>query len=289
MGKIPLTNAELIKALLIQGYGTADSKDNKQFELASEWDFIEYSLQNDDFWYFINKDKNEKATRIEFIFELIANQYIKDKQDFASTLNKSIDRYYEFYIINHYLQNDSRTPEEKNEETIQQKLWSEVKNYFRILNEWYEDREFFHKIGFLVIYSKKSMLDFIAEYTKENSTKTEFRKFLDDQIKEIFKNISIGELNYEDGESVRKVLLIFNINTILENKESNIRFQFDRYKGQDWDIEHICSQTDKYPKKKEEKDAWIKDILAIHTPDKNKEEIFKSFSMKFKMTSRDKM
>jgi uncharacterized protein with ParB-like and HNH nuclease domain len=84
MGKIPLTNAELIKALLIQGYGNNDNKDikdNKQFELASEWDFIEYSLQNDDFWYFINKDKNEKATRIEFIFELIAEKYFNENQE----------------------------------------------------------------------------------------------------------------------------------------------------------------------------------------------------------------
>lgn len=134
MGKIPLTNAELIKALLIQGYKDNDNKNNKQFELASEWDFIEYSLQNDDFWYFINKEKNEKATRIEFIFELIAEQYIKDKEDLKKSLNKSIDRYYEFHIINHYLKNDTK-------DEVQ--LWNEVKKYFRILNEWYEDREFF--------------------------------------------------------------------------------------------------------------------------------------------------
>lgn len=277
MGKIPLTNAELIKALLIQGDGITENKDNKQFELASEWDFIEYSLQNDDFWYFINKDKNEKATRIEFIFELIANQYIKDKQDFASTLNKSIDRYYEFHIINHYLQNDT----EIKDKTVHQKLWSEVKNYFRILNEWYEDREFFHKIGFLVVYSKKSMLDFIAEYTKENFTKTNFRGFLDNQVKEIFKNIIIEELNYEDGESVRKVLLMFNINTILENKESNMRFQFDRYKKQKWDIEHIRSQADKYPEKRE-KEAWIQDILKISEIQKTEKEVLKMEEKDFK-------
>ena len=86
MGKIPLTNAELIKALLIQGYSSKDeeilNKKNKQFELASEWDFIEYSLQNDDFWYFINKEKNEKSTRIEFIFGLIAKNYLKNKSEF---------------------------------------------------------------------------------------------------------------------------------------------------------------------------------------------------------------
>lgn len=263
MGKIPLTNAELIKALIIQLYGNENK--NKQFELASEWDLIEYALQNDEFWYFINKDKNEKATRIEFIFELIAAQYIKDTKGLAGSVNKSVDKYYEFHIINHYLQHNLSTLNEKNQETRYQKFWSEVKNYFRILNEWYEDREFFHKIGFLVIYSQKTTLDFIVQYMKLSSTKTDFRDFLDKQIKEIFKEIIIEELNYEDGESVRKVLLMFNILTILENKKSNMRFQFDRYKKQKWDIEHIRSQTDKYPKTKEEKETWIDDILKIDT------------------------
>lgn len=275
MGKIPLTNAELIKALLIQGYSNDKDKESKRFELASEWDLIEYSLQNDDFWYFINKEKNEKATRIEFIFELIAENYLKSNNDFKQTLNKSIDRYYEFHVINHYLQNDSRTREEKSKETIHQKLWSEVKNYFRILNEWHEDREFFHKIGFLVIYSKKTILDFINQYTEENSTKTEFRKVLDSQIKEEFSKshqskkevedlnvlIDIESLSYDrDKKTIRKVLLMFNLYTILENKKSNMRFQFDRYKKQDWDIEHIRSKTDKYPIKEQEKKDWLEDI-----------------------------
>ncbi len=285
MGKIPLTNAELIKALLIQGYGNNDNKNNKQFELASEWDFIEYSLQNDDFWYFINKEKNEKATRIEFIFELIAKNYLKVvEENFAKEIekHKSIDRYYEFHIINHYLQNDTRDEDEKKKETIYEKLWKEVKNYFRILNEWYEDREFFHKIGFLIIYSKKTMFDLIDEYTKENSTKKEFRDFLDDQIKEIFKNIEIEDLNYEkDGESIRKVLLMFNINTIIENRESNLRFQFDRYKKQNWDIEHIRSQADKYPKSDKEKEEWVDDILKLPNIEKTKDIILKMDKKEF--------
>jgi len=283
MGKIPLTNAELIKALLIQGCG--NENENKQFELASEWDFIEYSLQNDDFWYFINKDKNEKATKIEFIFELIANQYLKDKQDFASTLNKSIDKYYEFHIINHYLHNDSRIAEEKSIETIDQKLWSEVKNYFRILNEWYEDREFFHKIGFLIIYGKVdkkalSILDLIKAYNK-TSTKTLFIRFLDELIMKIFEDIDIESLKYGDDNNIRKVLLWFNISTIIENNKSNLRFQFDRFKKQSWDIEHIRSQTDKYPEKRE-KEAWIRDILNISEIQKTEEEILKMEENDFK-------
>lgn len=118
----------------------------------------------------------KKATRIEFIFELISKKYSEDnKEKFPELIDldksKSIDRYYEFHIINHYLKEENQTPK------IYEKLWSEVKNYFRILNEWYEDREFFHKIGFLIIYSKKTMLDFIAEYIKDNSTKKNLEIF----------------------------------------------------------------------------------------------------------------
>ncbi|MCT7472983.1 DUF262 domain-containing protein [Aliarcobacter cryaerophilus] len=280
MGKIPLTNAELIKALLIQGYGINGNKNNKQFELASEWDFIEYSLQNDDFWYFINKDKNEKATRIEFIFELIAENYIKDKNDLSKSLNKSIDRYYEFHIINYYLQNDTRDEKEKKETIIYEKLWSEVKNYFRILNEWYEDKEFFHKIGFLAIYSEEIILNFIYSYIEKSKTKQDFRIFLDEQIKSVFKNkkefIDIESLSYGvDDNNIRKVLLWFNISTIIKNEKSNLRFQFDRYKKQNWDIEHIRSQADKYPNKKEEKEAWIDDILKLPNIKKTKDIILK--------------
>ena len=283
MGKIPLTNAELIKALLIQGYKDNDNKNNKQFELASEWDFIEYSLQNDDFWYFINKEKNEKATRIEFIFELISKKYFEDnKEKFPELIDldklKSIDRYYEFHIINHYLKEENQTPK------IYEKLWSEVKNYFRILNEWYEDREFFHKIGFLIIYSKKTMLDFIAEYIKDNSTKKEFRDFLDTEIKKLFENIDIEALSYGSNDNdIRKVLLWFNIATIIKNEKSNLRFQFDRYKKQNWDIEHIRSQAkSKYPREKEEKEAWLKDILNLPAFEKTEDDILEMNKSDFK-------
>ena len=287
MGKIPLTNAELIKALLIQGYENNDNKNNKQFELASEWDFIEYSLQNNDFWYFINKEKNEKATRIEFIFELISKKYSDDnKEKFPELIDldksKSIDRYYEFHIINHYLQNDSRIIEEKSEETIHKKLWSEVKNYFRILNEWYEDREFFHKIGFLAIYSKKTMLDFIDEYIKKDSTKKEFIDFLDTEIKKLFENIDIEALSYGSNDNdIRKILLWFNISTIIQNEETNLRFQFDRYKKQNWDIEHIRSQADKYPKSDKEKEEWVDDILKLPNIEKTKDIILKMDKKEF--------
>ena len=78
VGKIPLTDAELIKALLLQSdkYHPDDLKFNKMklFEIATEWDTIEYTLQEEAFWYFLSNEENLKPTHIEFIFDAIANK-----------------------------------------------------------------------------------------------------------------------------------------------------------------------------------------------------------------------
>lgn len=56
---IPLTNAELIKALFLNRSNFHIANDNhlklRQQEIASEWDNIEYTLQNDEFWLFYMK------------------------------------------------------------------------------------------------------------------------------------------------------------------------------------------------------------------------------------------
>ena len=87
MGKIPLTNAELVKALFLrQENFYTDQKINdanvcrlRQLEMATEWDNIEYSLWKQEFWYFLTNGGNNPDNRIEFIFDLIANKSNSDK------------------------------------------------------------------------------------------------------------------------------------------------------------------------------------------------------------------
>ena len=50
IGKIGLTNAELIKALFLNNVGDDESE---SLRIASEWDSIEHALQDDSFWSFI--------------------------------------------------------------------------------------------------------------------------------------------------------------------------------------------------------------------------------------------
>lgn len=71
----------------------------KQFEMASQWDLIEQTLQDDEFWAFLSPHKGtNKHTRIELIFDLLAEES-KEKQQlnnktflyFANQLKKCIE------------------------------------------------------------------------------------------------------------------------------------------------------------------------------------------------------
>jgi uncharacterized protein with ParB-like and HNH nuclease domain len=59
IGKIPLTNSELIKALFLNSSNFSKNEKTRlrQLEISTEWDQIEQSLQNDKFWYFITQKK----------------------------------------------------------------------------------------------------------------------------------------------------------------------------------------------------------------------------------------
>jgi hypothetical protein len=57
---------------------------------------------------------------------------------------------------------------------------------------------------------------------------------------------------------VRSLLLLFNLATLIENQKSNIRFQFDSFKTERWDIEHIRAVSDDRPERDNEQKAWLR-------------------------------
>ena len=73
VGKIPLTNDELIRALFLR-LSNADQTEAQalQFQIAHEWDQLEKALQSDAFWYFLSNESGKTQNRIGFLFELIA-------------------------------------------------------------------------------------------------------------------------------------------------------------------------------------------------------------------------
>jgi len=241
IGKIPLTNAELIKALFLNSsnFEKGDSKKmkQKQFEIATEWDNIEHALQNDRLWYFINKNKTA-TNRIEFIFDLMNNQ--KDANDEYST----------FRFFSQKFRNKTQEIIEKN--------WAEVKQHYQRFNEWFHERDLYHKIGYLLCVDADK-IENLCEKSR-NLTKKEFRKYLDDTIKENLKNVSLDDLQYGD-EKVKNVLLLYNIITMLNSEKDHSYFPFEIYKNENWDIEHITSVKDTIPDKNRKQ--WLEDAISF--------------------------
>lgn len=241
IGKIPLTNSELIKALFLNSsnFEGGDSKrlKQKQFEIATEWDNIEHSMQNDKLWYFITGNK-VATNRIEFIFDLMNDE--KDEDDKYST----------FRFFNKRFQNKTQKIIEKN--------WADVKQYFQRFAEWYAERDLYHKIGYLLCTSEADIQSLYIESSK--LTKGEFKIYLDTLIKDHLKNENLSDLQYGD-KNLGKILLLYNILTMLNCEKDNSYFPFDIYKNEKWDIEHITSVKDTIPEKNREE--WLQDAIAF--------------------------
>ena len=250
-GKIPLTNAELIKALFLNSsnFPKADSEKLrlKQLEIASEWDRIEYALQDDSFWYFINKNENTLATRIEFIFNLMSDK-------------PSDDKYSTFHFFNEKFKTKSEKEINDN--------WQEIKKYFQTLEEWYNDRELYHKIGYLIAIGT-NIKNILKE--KKEKSKTKFSYWIDQEIESKFKNVNLEEVEY-NGKYVREILLLHNIQTMLNNENETNRFPFDRYKKEFWDVEHIHAIATEVNVKIENQIDWLKNNF-IKTDNHHNEEL----------------
>ena len=251
-GKIPLTNAELIKALFLNSSNfenvDAEKLRLKQLEIASEWDRIEYALQDDSFWYFINKSENNLATRIEFIFNLMSDRKEKD------------DDYFTFRYFSQKFRIKSENEINDN--------WQKIKTYFQTLEEWFNDRELYHKIGYLITVGKDIKL---IIQQKPDKTKTEFRNWLDNQISVAIKSKkTIEELEYgADNSQLRKILLLHNIVATLKSEDVSLRFPFEKYKDKrygGWSLEHIHAQNSEDITKLEEFKEWLKALKKNELP-----------------------
>lgn len=278
IGKIPLTNAELIKALFLNRSNFHISNDNhlklRQQEIASEWDNIEYTLQNDEFWLFLHEDCYNRPTRIDFIFDLICEQKVLG--EFG---NIGTDEYKTFRYFYEYFKSKSSNIEN---------CWRIVKSYSQTFNEWFNDVELYHYIGYLIHQGEK-MDELCKKWNNENS-KEDFIIQLKDIIKNKIRKCNDLNKQYEiDGgpakTTCKPLLLLHNIQTIvnqnnqLKSKEEYklpvfYKFPFHLFKKENWDVEHIDSNTTNGLEKEKDQKEWLKySVLGTKLSDGLKERI----------------
>lgn len=249
VGKIPLTNGELIRALFLKR-DKGGSPGPLQLRIATEWDALEKTLQDGDFWSFVSNDTGRRGSRIDFLFDLVAQQ---------DGMPSSTDDYASFH---HFSQKLTRKDADLEGE------WLTIKRAFMFLEEWFADRRLYHLVGYLIWAGKNvNALRALAA----GNTKQQFKTNLKATISEYaFGTTALSQLTREwiadrldaleypfDSERIRRVLLLFNLATLLGNEQSNMRFQFESFKKANWDIEHVRSVAPDRPGTPRGKIEWL--------------------------------
>lgn len=238
IGRIPLTNAELVKALFLSRNNGIDNR--KQLEIATEWDIIEKELHHDSLWYFItNQNPGNYSTRIELIFDLMA-----DKQE---------DEREKFYTFFHFVDRIKKSG-------VKSDIWKDILRYYQRLKEWYENIDLYHKIGFLVASESNKLKELINN--SKDIPKSTFQNSLDSLIAESInfrkEYLDLTYDNKTDYGLIEKLLLLFNVETIRQKSDETMRFPFDKHKQEDWSLEHIHAQQSEGLNRREQWVEWLR-------------------------------
>lgn len=312
IGKISLTNAELIKAALLNKSNYTNLHEDiirtKQIQIATKWDEIEYALQDDEFWLFLNDKNSKELTRIDFIFKILFENDCFDlkseltEEDYEDQIGN--DRYSVYRYFAKKIEMVSVSP---SFEDYFDKIWEEVTALYDTLREWYNDPLLYHYIGY-IIWSleddKKGPKDRRKEINKwykswrlESSDKKAFLQKIKNEIRDNIIGKSSAELkklHYEKNKSlIRKVLLLHNVQTVISQHEIQddkyklstfYKFPFHLFKKEVWNVEHIDSATTNDLSKTKDQKSWIRAAIADGKLKYDDERIKRFLSLKDKET-----
>lgn len=275
-GKIPLTDAELTKALFLQ----SDKYDAQLLPyvspkldlIASEWYAYEQQLSVPKFWHFISPyDAQSTPPSIRLLLELAARD--RDLQSATSYKDTTVlwdsKKYTHpcYTLFSDYLQGYS------GEERLKKvgEIWECIYTIFGRISEWYEDQELYHHIGYLMCTESSSSkrLALLRKLLKQAKTCTapEFKASLRREIGKKIEAIRLNELSYEERPAdIHRVLLLHNIHQHIFTSEQ-IRFPFDLYTKEKWSLEHIYAQQSEPLRNREEQIGFIEEHIATFRQD----------------------
>ena len=271
-GKIPLTDAELTKALFLQ----SDKYDAQLLPyvspkldlIASEWYAYEQQLSVPKFWHFISPyDAQSTPPSIRLLLELAARD-LQSATSYKDTIVLWDSKKYThpcYTIFSDYLQGYS------GEERLKKigEIWERIYTIFGLISEWYEDQELYHYVGYLMCTEPSKRITLLRKLLKQAKTCTapEFKASLRREIGKKIEAIRLNELSYEERPAdILRVLLLHNIHQHIFTSEQ-IRFPFDLYTKEKWSLEHIYAQQSEPLRNREEQIGFIEEHIATFRED----------------------
>lgn len=268
--KIALTNSELIKALLLKKGNFDGDTMLIQKSIAVEWNRIENTFNDNAFWGFLRPIEDTRSTRMDFLFDVIKSKNLLSYQPNEGMGN---DQYTTFrYFYSYFKDMD-------NKELAFSKIWENVDMLYNIFVHWYNEIELYHYIGFLIVHDPDCMSELLGVWLKANMTIDGFKDDLKARINRIIERSGCNNLSKQykyndepntDKKACRPVLLLFNIQRIIilnrnmtDKAETQIfnKFPFYLFKLENWNVEHIASNTDNDLSDSYSQKEWLKTFL----------------------------
>ncbi|WP_164483663.1 MULTISPECIES: DUF262 domain-containing protein [unclassified Nocardioides] len=268
-GRIPLTDAELVKALLLSRSREMDGTD-RALSVAAEWDAIERDLRDPELWAFLTARSDEEATHISLLLDTIADQISdrirasdglkplrgRDRPSFHTfeTLRRAVVEAGELkgVLCDHEVKDGEGAAH----------LWDHVVDLHSLVAGWFEERETFHKIGYLTA----CRLPFeIVLGLAESATRSQFIDRLDTMIAagsgvglrmtaQDLRSLAYGE----DDARIKRALLLMNVEAVRKITGSTERFSFHTYAARTWSLEHIHAQNSDGLNTAEQWTTWLR-------------------------------
>lgn len=262
VGRIPLTDAELIKAALLSA--VRSNSNDRAHEIAAQWDGIERDLHQAEIWALVAglaaSDGDEKyPTRIGLVLDTLADEQ-------APPPPGKRPRYYTFDTLRGGIEQDFSV------------FWKKVVTLHAQILGWVEQPKIYNKMGFLV--ASRYAFGELAQASK-GKKKSEFEAFLVECIKKHLnvKDSELEEFNYEEKKrgypKLLQLLLLMNVET---TTQSGLAFPFSRHMEQHWSLEHIHAQNAAILNKAAQWKTWLEHheaVLDAGVSDLNKIEIAK--------------
>lgn len=242
VGRIPLTNAELVKASLLYRNARAS-------EVAAQWDAMERDLRDPERWAFLTNASTQRyPTRIELLFDLLADAPEGSRRPRYATFEDLRPRI----------------------EASPDGFWNDVLDLHAQALEWFEDRSLYHKIGFLI--AEGTPLREIVRDARQTARSALHAK-LDARITACLalKRSDLDDLDYTTWEKTRRALLLMNVEATRALARFAERYSFRAHKGESWSLEHIHAQHAEGLSRQSQWQAWLREhrdaLAALSTVD----------------------
>lgn len=237
VGRIPLTDAELVKALLLARFREKNGNQERAHQVAAQWDIVERDLRNPELWAFATTRSPNEATYINLLLDTLADAIEKPYSGPRPS-------FHTFETLRPTIEDSPK------------KVWEDIQDLHSLILGWYEDRTFYHWIGYLIAVGEQfaSIVSLASGLTK-----TQFADALRARIRTRLARSAeqVKELTYP-SEKCTEVLLLMNVEAVRRRLASSERYSFRAHASAAWSLEHIHAQNAELLRTAEQWTDWLR-------------------------------